>query len=245
MAYSRDMNLDAGSQFSFGPLVTAAVGSVLLGLFLALLLAGALHVALHAAGAWRTKRGAELKFSWWLAVLGVGLCAVVGGCTGLKMGVARAVVSVARDLGPKMAEEGLQQALRGAGMTNFAQLDVKQMREWVAKAESAPLPPLDFPGAERLRPQIEEARAKLLPSVKALLDAHTKEGRLALNEVVTSLWPKLFAELTAWERRFRRSEIISGVVWVVGIEAALALGCLVMRLTRKDPPARPATPPKL
>jgi len=169
----------------------------------------------------------------------------VGGCTGLKMGVARAVVSVARDLGPKMAEEGLQQALRGAGMTNFAQLDVKQMREWVAKAESAPLPPLDFPGAEQLRPQIEEARAKLLPSVKALLDAHTKEGRLALNEVVTSLWPKLFAELTAWERRFRRSEIISGVVWVVGIEAALALGCLVMRLTRKDPPARPATPPKL
>jgi hypothetical protein len=85
----------------------------------------------------------------------------------------------------------------------------------------------------------------LLPSVKALLDAHTKEGRLALNEVVTSLWPKLFAELTAWERRFRRSEIISGVVWVVGIEAALALGCLVMRLTRKDLPARPATPPKL
>ena len=57
------------------------------------------------------------------------------------LGVARAVVSVARDLGPKMAEEGLQQALRGAWMTNFAQLDVKQMREWVAKAESAPLPP--------------------------------------------------------------------------------------------------------
>lgn len=245
MAYSREMNLDAGSQFSFGPLFTAAVGSMLLGLFLALLLAGALHVALHAAGAWRTKRGAELKFSWWLAVLGVGLCAVVGGWTGLKIGVARAVVSVARDLGPKMAEEGLQQALRSAGMTNFTQLDVKKLREWVDKAESAPLPPLEFPGAEQLRPQIEEARAKLLLSVKALLDAHTKEGRLALNEVVTSLWPQLFVELAAWERRFRRWEIISGIGWIVGLEAALALGCLVLRLTRKDLPARPATPPKL
>lgn len=245
MAYSREMNLAAGPQFEVGQLVAAAVGSVLLGLLLALLLAGALHAALHAAGALRTKPGAEQKFSRWLAVLGVGLCAVVGGWTGFKIGVARAVVPVARDLGPKMAEEGLQQALRGAGMTNFSQLDVKKLRELVDNVESAQLPPLEFPGAEQLRPQIEEARAKLVPAVKALLDAHAKEGRLALNEVVTSLWPKLFDELTAWERRFRRWEIISGVVWVVGIEAALALVCLAMRLTGKAPPARPATPPKL
>ncbi len=245
MAYSRAMNLDLGPQFSAGQLVAAAVGSMLLGGVLALLLAGALHVALHAAGAWRTKPGVALEFSWWLAVLGVGLCAAVGGWTGLKIGVARAVVPVARDLGPKMAEEGLQQALRGAGMTNFAQLDVKQLREWVEQAESVPLPPLEFPGAEQLRPQIEAARTKLLPAAKALLDAHAKEGKLALNAVVTSLWPQLFAELAAWERRFRRGEIISGILWVVAIEAALAAGCLVVRLTRKSPPTGSATPPKL
>ena len=245
MAYSRAMNLDLGPQFSAGQLVAAAVGSMLLGGVLALLLAGALHVALHAAGAWRTKPGVALEFSWWLAVLGVGLCAAVGGWTGLKIGVARAVVPVARDLGPKMAEEGLQQALRGAGMTNFAQLDVKQLREWVEQAESVPLPPLEFPGAEQLRPQIEAARTKLLPAAKALLDAHAKEGKLALNAVVTSLWPQLFAELAAWERRFRRWEIISGILWVVAIEAALAAGCLVVRLTLKSPPTGSAPPPKL
>lgn len=245
MAYWREMNLDLGPQFSVGQLVAAAVGSMLLGGVLALLLAGALQVALHAAGALRTKKEAVLKFSWWLAVLGVGLCAVVGGWTGLKIGVARAVVPVARDLGPKMAEEGLQQALRGAGVTNFSQLDVKRMRELVEKAESAPLPPLEFPGAEQLRPQIEEARAKLLPAAKALLDAHAKEGKLALNAVVTSLWPQLFAELAGWERRFRRWEIISGILWVLAIEAALAAGCLVVRLTRKPPPTRSGTPPKL
>ncbi len=239
------MNLAAGPQFSLGQLVGAAVGSLLLGLLLALLLSCALHAALHVAGAWRTKHAAEATFSWWLAVLGVGLCVVVGGGTGLKIGVARAVVTVARDLGPKMVEEGLQQALRGAGVTNFAQLDVKQLRELVDKVESVPLPPLEFPGAEQLRPQIEEARAKLLPAARALLDAHARDGKLELKAVVTSLWPKLFTELAAWERRFRRGEIISGVLWVAGIEAALAAGCLMMRLTRKVPPARTVMPPKL
>lgn len=239
------MNLALGPEFSVGQLVAAAVGSALLGLLLALMLAGALHAALHAAGALRTKPGAELKFSWLLAVLGVGLCAVVGGWTGLKIGVARAVLPVARDLGPKMVEEGLQQALRGAGVTNFSRLDVKRMRELVDKAESAPLPPMEFPGAERLRPQIEEARTKLLPAAKALLDAHAKEGKLALRDAVTSLWPKLFDELAAWERRFRRWEIISGILWVVGIEAALALGCLATNLMQQSQPARRATSPKL
>lgn len=218
---------------------------MVLGVLLALLLGGALHAALHAAGALRTKRDAKQKFSWWLAVLGVGMCAVIGGWTGLKVGAARAAVSVAKDLGPKMVEEGLQRALRGAGVTNFVQLDVKQLREWVDKAESLPLPPLEFPGAEQLRPQFEEARAKLLPAAKALLDAHAKDGRLALHEAVTSLWPRLFNELNAWERRFRRWEIITGILWVVGIEAALALVCLLIRLTAKAPPERPAKPPKL
>lgn len=239
------MNLAAAPQFEVGQLVAAAVGSLLLGALLAVVLAAALHAALHAAGALRTQREPKQKFSWWLAVLGVGLCAGIGGWTGLKIGVARAAVPVARDLGPKMVEEGLQQALRGAGLTNFAQLDVKRLRELVEQAESAPLPPLEFPGAEQVRPQIEEARAKLLPAAKTLLDAHAKDGKLALREVVTSLWPKLFDELAAWERRFRRWEIITGILWVVGIEAAVALGCLLVRLMAKAPPARPPTLPKL
>ena len=115
----------------------------------------------------------------------------------------------------------------------------------MAQAESAPLPPLDFPGAEQLRPAIEAARTKLLPAARALLDAHTQQGRLALGEVVTSLWPRVFDELAAWERRFRRWEIITGILWVTGWEAVLALGCLVLRLTRKPLVPKPPTPPKL
>jgi hypothetical protein len=234
------MNLDANAQLSFGQLVAGAAGATLLGLLFALLLGGVLHAVLQGAGAWQTHRGAEPKFSWWLAVLGVGLCVVVGGWTGLKVGVARAVVTVARDMGPKMVEEGLQQALRGAGLTNFTQLDVKQLRELVAKAESAPLPPLEQ--LERFRPQIEEARVRLLPTAKALIQAHDKEGKLELSEAVTSLWPKVFDELAAWERRFRRAEIFSGILWVVGIEAALPLVCLLVRLTQQP---KSAGPPKL
>lgn len=243
MSYSPRMNLDVGSQFSIGQLVAGAAGAVLLGALLAALLAGLLHAMLHAMGAWRTRTGAEKKFSWGLALLGVGLCAAVGGWTGLKVGVARATVPVAKDLGPKMVEEGLQNALRQAGMTNFAQLDVKRLREFVDKAESAGLPPLEQ--LERFRPQIEAARAKLLPEAKALLDTHAKEGKLALSEAVTALWPKVFDELIVWERRFRRAEIITGLLWVMGIEAALALVCLMVRLMPKPHTPQPATPPKL
>ncbi len=245
MSYLRRMNLDAGSQFSFGQLIAGALGVTLLGMLFALLLAGGLHALLHATGALRMQRSAEKKFTWWLAVLCVGLCGVLGGWTGLKIGLARAAVPVAKDLGPKMLEEGLQQALRDAGMTNFASLDVKQLRGLVDKAEATPLPPLEFPGAEQVRPQIEAARARLLPTVKALLDAHEQQGKLALSEAVASLWPKVFDELSAWERGFRRAEIISGIVWVVGIETALALVCLVMRLTQEPKSPGPPTPPKL
>jgi|GEM_PF-717046 len=243
LSYLRRMNLDASPQFSFGQLVAGAAGSTLLGLLFALLLGGVLHAVLHAAGAWRTRNGAARIFSWWLAVLGVGLCMVLGGWTGLKVGVARAVVPMAKDMGPKMMEEYLQNALRQAGMTNFTQLDVAKLRELVVKAESAHLPPLEQ--LERFRPQIEEARARLLPAAKALIEARDKEGKLALSEVVTSLWPKLFDELTAWERRFRRAEITAGILWVAGLEAALALVCLTVRLTRDPPPAGPPKPPKL
>lgn len=234
------MNPDAGSQFSVAQLIVGALGAMLLGGCLAVLLGAVLHAALHAAGAFQARPKAERRFSWALALLGVGLCAVAGAWTGLNVGVVRAAVPAARELGPKMAEEALQNGLRQAGLTNFAQLDVKQLRELVGKAESAPLPPLAQ--LERFRPQIEEARTRLLPAAKALLDAHAKDGQLALNEAVAKLWPQVFDELTAWERHFRRWEIITGLLWVVGIEAMLAGVCLAMRLTR-DP--LPAGPPKL
>lgn len=237
------MNLDAGSQFSVGQLIAGAAGATVLGGLLALLLAALLHAGLHATGAFATRPRPEKKFSWWLALLGIGLGAVAGGWTGLKVGVARAAVPFAQDLGPKVAEEALQNGLRQAGMTNFAQLDVQQLREFVDKAESAPVPPLQQ--FERFRPEIEAARARLLPAAKALLDTRAKDGKLALHEAVSTLWPKVFDELTAWEQRFRRWEIITGILWVVGIEVLLALVCLVMRLTREPLPAGSPKPPRL
>ncbi len=240
MSYLGEMNLDAGSQFSVSQLVAGAVGVTALGVLIAALLGALLHAALHAAGGFQARKGAEPKFSWLLAVLAVGLCAVIGGVTGLKVGVARAAVPVARDLGPKMVEEGLQKALRQAGMTNFPSLEVAKLREFLTKAESAELPPLEQ--LERFRPQIEEARAKLLPAARSLLEANAKDGRISLNDAVAKIWPPLFEELAAWEKRFRRATIVEGVVWVVAIELGLALICLAMRLLR-DP--LPAGPPKI
>lgn len=207
---------------------------------LAVLLAAVLHAGLHAAGALVTRPRAERKFSWLLLLLGMGLGVLVGGWTGLKLGVVRAAVPLVRDTGPKMLEEVLQNGLRQTGLTNFAQLEVKRLREFVNQAEAAPLPPLDR--LERFRPQMEEARNRLLPAVRALLDAHEKQGVIPLNAAVTQLWPKVFAELSDWEKRFRRREIISSILWVTAIELGIALACLTMRLTR-DP--LPVTPPKL
>lgn len=240
MSYLRRMNVEAASPFSVGQLIAGAIGVAVLGVVLAMLLAAALHAGLHAAGAFVTRPRGEKKFSVWLALLAVGLAALVGGWAGLQVGVARAAVPFARDHGLKMAEEALQNGLRQAGLTNFAQLDVKRLREFVDRAETMELPPLQQ--LERFRPEIEAARTRLLPAAKALLDAHAKDGKLALGESLAQLWPKVFDELAAWERSFRRWTIIGGVLWVIGIEAVIALVCLALRLTR-DPP--PAGPPKL
>lgn len=245
MSYLGRMNLDASAQLSFGQLVAGAAGSTLLGLLLALLLGGVLHAVLHAAGALQTRAGAERKFSWWLAVLAVGLGAVVGGWTGLRVGIFRGVVVVVKDTGPKVLDEMLQQALRGAGMTNFNQLDVRRLLEFVKQAETAQVPLLEFPGGEQLQGLIILSRGPLLAEAKAMLDAHAQQGTLALNQIAASLWPKVLGELAPWERRFRRSEIITGILWIVSIQAALALGCLALRLTQKPHVPKPLTPPKL
>ena len=240
LSYLRGMTPDAGSQFSVAELIAAALGLTALGGALAGLLAALLHALLHTAGALVTRARGEKKFSWLLALVAVGLAVLVGGWTGLKIGVVRAALPVAKESGPKMVEQALQDGLRQAGLTNYAQLEVRRLRELVDKAESMPLPPLEQ--MERFRPQFEEARAKLLPAAKALLDAQAPDGKLVLSDAVAKLWPKVFDELAAWERRFRRWEIITGLLWIVGIEAIIAAVCLALRLTR-DP--QPAGPPKL
>ena len=242
MSYLRRMNSDVGSQFSVGQLIAWALGATLLGALLAVVLACVLHGVLHALGAFQTHRGVERKFSLWLALFAVGVCAVVGGLKGMAIGAARAAVAVARDVGPRMAEEGVQNALRQSGLTNFMQLDVTKLRGLVDQAGSAPLPPLER--LERFRPQIEEARAKLLPAAKALLDTHAQGGTLDLKEAVAAFWPKVLAEMVAWERIFRGAMIAAGVLGVVGVEVAIALVCLVTRFVRQPLAAKPPTLPK-
>lgn len=118
------------------------------------------------------------------------------------------------------------------------------MQELLAQAEQVALPPLDFLGAEQLRPQIEAVRAKLLVEVRGLLNARNKEGKLALPELLAALWPKVFDEVVAGERRFRRAAMVSGVMWTVGIQLMLALVCLGMRQVRNHSPSQPPTLPQ-
>lgn len=214
------------------------------GMLLAALLAGLVHAVLHGLGAWQTQAGVARKFNWWVALLGLGLAGVAGGWAGLQVGAGRAVVPVAKELGPQMLKDGLEQGLRRSGITNLAALDVGRMLELLAQAEQVALPPLDFPGAEQLRPQIETVRAKLQAEVRGLLNARNKEGKLALPELLAALWPKLFDEVVAGERRFRRAAIVSGVMWTVGIQLMLALVCLGMRQVRKPSPSQPPTLPQ-
>ncbi len=240
------MQMNAGTSFqiSVEQLISGAAGLTLLGAFLAFLLAGALHAGLHVFGAFQTRKGQEPTFSRWMAVLGIGLCVLAGGLTGLTVGTGRMVLALAKDkdIGPKTLQGELEKAARSAGMTNMTGLDVKQLRKMVAEAEKATVPLPEH--LEQFRPQIEEARTKLLPTVKSLLAAHDAEGKLAMDEAVATLWPKVFDELVVWERRFRRAVIIAGLLCVVGIEAVFALGCLTLRLTR-EPQAATPKPPKL
>jgi hypothetical protein len=238
------MNVTTGAPFSYGQLIGQAAGMAIAGMLLAALLAGVIHALLHGLGAWQTRAGAAREFNWWPALLGLGLAAVAGGWAGLQVGAGQAVVPVAKELGPQMLKDGFEQGLRRAGITNLAALDVGRMQELLAKAEQVALPPLDFPGADQVRPQIEAIRVKLLAEAGAFLNAREKQGKLALPELLGALWPKVFDELVAGERKFRRAAIASGVIWVVGIQMVLALVCLVMRQTRNSSSALPPTLPQ-
>lgn len=238
------MNVTTGAPFSYGQLVGQAAGMAIAGMLLAALLAGLIHALLHGLGAWQTRAGTARKFNWWPALLGLGLAAVAGGWAGLQVGAGQAVVPVAKELGPQMLKDGFEQGLRRAGITNLAALDVGRMQELLAKAEQVALPPLDFPGADQVRPHIEAGRVKLLAEARVFLNARDKQGKLALPELLGALWPKVFDELVAGERKFRRAAIASGVMWVVGIQMVLALVCLVMRQTRNPSSSLPPTLPQ-
>lgn len=238
------MNVTTGAPFSYGQLVGQAVGMAIAGMLLAALLAGLIHGVLHGLGAWQTRAGAARKFNWWVALLGLGLAGVAGGWAGLQVGAGRAAVPVAKELGPQMLKDGLEQGLRRAGITNLAALDVGRMQELLAQAEQVALPPLDFPGADQVRPQIEAGRVKLLAEARVFLNARDKQGKLALPELLGALWPKVFDEVVVGERRFRRAAIVSGVMWAVGIQLMLALVCLGMRQVRNPSPSQPPTLPQ-
>ncbi len=238
------MNFDPVSQFSVGQLLGHQVGSTLLGFFLGLLLALTSHLPLHALGLLRTRAGAEKKFSWWLALLAIFLGGAIGALAGLGVGSARVALALAKDAGPKVLQETAEQSLRAAGVTNFSNLDVKRVRELIEQAGKAEIPPLALP-FEKLRPQLELSRAKMIGDAKALLDAQAKDGVLAINDLAATLWPKVFDELVVWERLLRRVIIVMGVMWIAGVEAMLALVCFALRVLRKPSAPKPPTPPKL
>ena len=239
----REMNFDPASQFSVGQLLSNTVGSLLLGLCLGLGLALMLHTTLHAVGWLRTRAGAEKRFSWWLALLAIGLGGVIGALTGMGVGGTRAVLVLVKDSGPKVLQETAEQSLRAAGLTNFSNLDAKRLHELLEQAGKAEIPSLAMP-FERLRPQLELSRAKMIEDAKALLDAKSKDGALAIDDLAATLWPKVFDEMVVWERQLCRAMIVMGVLWIAGIEAMLALVCLLLRVLRKPQSPKPPTLPK-
>lgn len=245
VSYLREMNFDLAGQFSVGELFSRAIGMVCLGGFLGFLLAVFLHAGLHALGFLRLRKGAKHKPSICLALIALCAAAFVGAATGFVVGVAHAALVVARDIGPKVLQTSAENALREAGVKDFANFDSARLRELLEQAGKAELPALPAGLAERLRPEMELSRAKLIEQAKAWLDTQGKDGPLAVAEVVTTFWPKLLVEMVSWERQFRRVAIVHGVLWVLACEVSLALFCALSRGLRAPVESETAIPPKL
>jgi hypothetical protein len=211
----------------------------LLGAFLGLLFALVLHVGLHALGGLRLRRGAPLKFSIWIALLVLGTATLIGAATGFTVGAARAALAVARDIGPKVLQTTVEEALRKAGVKDLAHFETKQLRTLLEQAEQAPLPPLPGALAERMRPELEAARARLIEQAKAWLEGRGPDGSLVVAEMVAQLWPRVLNELVTWERQFRRAAILHGLFWIVVLEVAVALLCWLSRVLRDPVKAEP------
>ena len=237
--------LDPAAQFSLGELFGRAVGMALFGAALGLLLALLFHVPLHALGALRLRRGAKNTFNVWLAIIALGTATLIGAATGLAVGAAHAALAITKDIGPKVLQTSAEEALRKAGVKDFAHFETARLRELLEQAGKADLPPLPGTLAERLRPEMEVSRAKLLEQAKAWLDAQSKDGTLDVADVVQQFWPKLLNEIVTWEKHFRRATIAHGVLWIVALEIILALLCAVSRALRAPVETESATPPKL
>ncbi|MBI3878191.1 MAG: hypothetical protein HY300_19895 [Verrucomicrobia bacterium] len=236
-------NFDLG--LNFGQLIGSAALWVFAGFAVAMLAACLLHWIGHALGLFQLKRIEEpRKFLWSVALMGVFFSCIVGGWTGLKVGVVRAGGEAMTTAGPKLLQSGLEQGLRSAGVTNFTAIEVKRLGELLDEAAKAELPPMEFPGADKWRPQVEEFRRKAIGQARAFLDANEKRETLSLTDLVNDLFPRLSGELATWTQNFTRREIKSGLIWVAGIEGFLALMCLIVRCTSAKPKAD-AAPPKL
>ncbi|NBR86427.1 MAG: hypothetical protein EB141_04595 [Verrucomicrobia bacterium] len=239
------MNVDPAAQFSMGELIGRAVGLTCLGAFLGLLLAALPHAVWQGCGLLRLRRGAKRKFSFGLALIALGTATLIGAATGFTVGVARAALVVAREIGPKVFQTSAENTLRAAGVKDFTSFDPARLRELLEQAGKAELPALPGELAQRLRPEMELSRAKLLEQAKAWLDTQSKDGPLAVGEVVATFWPKVLAELVTWERHFRVAAITHGVLWILGLEIILALLCALSRALRSPIETEAATPPKL
>lgn len=175
------MNVDPAAQFSMGELIGRAVGLTCLGAFLGLLLAALPHAVWQGCGLLRLRRGAKRKFSFGLALIALGTATLIGAATGFTVGVARAALVVAREIGPKVFQTSAENTLRAAGVKDFTSFDPARLRELLEQAGKAELPALPGELAQRLRPEMELSRAKLLEQAKAWLDTQSKDGPLAVG----------------------------------------------------------------
>jgi hypothetical protein len=239
------MNFDPATQFSMGDLIGRALGLTCLGAVLGLVLAALPHTGLQALGLLRLQKGAKQKLALWLAVIALGTATLIGAATGFCIGVARAALMVARDIGPQVMQTSAENALRAAGVKDFASVTPAQVRELLEQAGKAELPPLPGELAQRLRPEMESSRAKLVEQAKAWLAAQSKDGKLAVTDMVAANWPKVLAELVTWERQFRHAAIGHGVLWILAMEVILAILCAGSRAMRPPVETPSPVPPKL
>jgi len=238
---------------NYGALLGGAVLWTLGGLAVSILIACFCHWAGHELGLFRLKRIEEpRKVLWSVVVMGVLFSTIIGGWTGCKVGVVRAGVSAVTTAGPRLLQAGVEKGLHAAGLTNSAGIEIKKLRELLDQAEKAELIPKNLPDAdewlphiEKYRPQIEEFRKKAIAEARGILDRHAKGDTFTVPDLVNALLPMLTGELAKWTRGFTRWEVITGFLWIAGIEGFLALMCFIVRCfsAKPKPGVPPASPP--
>lgn len=238
---------------NYGQLLGGALLWILGALVVSILSAGLLHWAGHQLGLFSLKRVEEpRKVLWSVAVMGMLFSSIIGGWTGCKVGVVRAGVSAVTTAGPRLLRAGIEEGLKSAGLTNSTGIEIKKLREFLDQAEDAELEGFGGTGAEhwgpyieKYRPQIEEFRKKAIAEARGILDRHAKGDTFTVDDLVNALLPMFTSELTRWTRGFTRWEVITGFIWIAGIEGFLALMCGIVRFfsAKPKPNPPPSTPP--